>query len=59
MGTLRTKGGVYRLLRDEDFQFLVGLASEAKRLQGGLTTMVHADMGYKITGGLPEEPRLI
>jgi hypothetical protein len=33
---------LFRLLRDEDFQLLVGLASEAKRLQGGLTTMVHA-----------------
>ena len=42
VGTLRTKGGVFRLLRDEDFQLLVGMASEAKRLQGGLTTMVHA-----------------
>lgn len=42
VGTLRTKGGVFRLIRDEDFQLLVGLASEAKRLQGGLTTMVHA-----------------
>ncbi len=42
VGTLRTKGGVFRLLREEDFQLLVGLASEAKRLQGGLNTMVHA-----------------
>ena len=42
IGTLRTKGGLFRLIRDEDFQLLVGLASEAKRLQGGLTTMVHA-----------------
>lgn len=42
VGTLRTKGGLFRLMRDEDFQFLVGLASEAKRLQGGLTTMAHA-----------------
>jgi len=33
VGTLRTKGGLFRLIRDEDFQLLVGLASEAKRLQ--------------------------
>jgi hypothetical protein len=42
VGTLQTKAGVFRLLRDEDFQFLVGLASEARRLQGGLSTIVHA-----------------
>lgn len=42
VGTLRTKAGLFRLLRDEDFQALVGLASEAKRLKGGLATMVHA-----------------
>ncbi len=42
VGTPRTKGGLFRLIRDEDFQSLVGLASEAKRLQGGLNTMVHA-----------------
>lgn len=42
VGTLQTKAGVFRLLRDEDFQFLVGLATEARRLHGGLSTMVHA-----------------
>ena len=42
VGTLQTKAGVFRLLRDEDFQVLVGLASEARRLQGGLSTIVHA-----------------
>lgn len=42
VGTLQTKAGVFRLLRDEDFRFLVGLASEARRLQAGLSTMVHA-----------------
>lgn len=33
---------MFRLIRDEDFQTLLGLASEAKRLQGGLSAMVHA-----------------
>ena len=56
VGTLRTKGGVFRLLRDEDFQFLVGLASEAKRLQGGLTTMVHA---AKVIRDHPSSPSAV
>lgn len=42
IGTLRTKTGVFRVLRDEDFQVLVGLASEVTRLKGGLATMVQA-----------------
>jgi hypothetical protein len=42
VGTLRTKGGVFRIISDEDFQFLVGLASEVGRLKNGLSTMVHA-----------------
>jgi hypothetical protein len=42
VGTLQTKAGVFRLLRDEDFQVLVGLASEVRRLQGGWSMIVHA-----------------
>ena len=56
VGTLRTKSGVFRLLRDEDFQLLVGLASEAKRLQGGLTTMVHA---AKVIRNHPSSPSAV
>lgn len=56
VGTLRTKGGLFRLLRDEDFQLLVGLASEAKRLQGGLTTMVHA---AKVIRDHPSSPSAV
>jgi hypothetical protein len=42
VGTLRTKGGLFRIVTDEDFQSLVGLASEVERLKNGLSTMVHA-----------------
>ena len=56
VGTLRTKGGLFRLLRDDDFQLLVGLASEAKRLQGGLTTMVHA---AKVIRDHPSSPSAV
>ena len=56
VGTLRTNGGLFRLIRDEDFQFLVGLASEAKRLQGGLTTMVHA---AKVIRDHPSSPSAV
>ena len=56
VGTLRTKGGVFRLLRDEDFQRLVGLASEARRLQGGLATMVHA---AKVIRDHPSSPSAV
>ena len=42
VGTLRTKGGVFRIVTDEDFQSLVGFASEVERLKNGLSTMLHA-----------------
>jgi hypothetical protein len=47
---------LFRLIRDEDFQLLVGLASEAKRLQGGLTTMVHA---AKVIRDHPSSPSAV
>lgn len=50
------QSGMFRLIRDEDFQFLVGLASEAKRLQGGLTTMVHA---AKVIRDHPSSPSAV
>lgn len=42
VGTLRTKSSVFRVLREEDFQVLLGLASEVARLKGGLATLIHA-----------------
>ena len=42
VGTLRAKAGTFRLLRDQDFQHLVGLASEANRLKVGLGTILRA-----------------
>lgn len=42
VGTLQTKSDTYRILRDEDFQKLLGLASEAHRLKGGITIVLHA-----------------
>ena len=39
---LLTKSGIFRVLHEDDFQSLVGLASEVERLKGGLTTLVHA-----------------
>lgn len=56
VGTLRTKSSVFRLLRDEDFQALIGLASEAARLKGGLETMIHAAMVVK---DHPESPSAV
>lgn len=40
VGTLRTKAGIFRLVRDEDFQCLVGQATEADRLKVGLGTIL-------------------
>ena len=42
VGTLQTKNGHYRILEEQDFQTLLGLANEAERLQGGLRVVVHA-----------------
>jgi len=42
VGTLRTKTGVFRVIRDEDFQTLVGLASDVMRMKSGLTTLIRA-----------------
>ena len=42
VGTLRTKAGIFRLVRDEDFQHLVGMATEADRLKVGLGTIMRA-----------------
>jgi hypothetical protein len=40
--TMMTKAGVYRVMRDEDFQYLVGLASEIHRVQSGMKFVYQA-----------------
>ena len=56
VATLRTKAGVFRVLRDEDFQSLVGLAGEVERLKGGLTTIIHA---VKVVRDHPTSPSAV
>jgi hypothetical protein len=42
VGTLQTKQGQYRILNEEDFQQLLGLASDVDRLQQGLNLVIQA-----------------
>jgi hypothetical protein len=42
VGTLSTKTGSYRILRDRDFQRLVGLAAEVHRIKAGVTFVMQA-----------------
>jgi hypothetical protein len=42
VGTLIGKGVTYRVLRDADFQHLVGLATDVRRLQQGLNVIIQA-----------------
>lgn len=42
VGTLRGKSGTFRVLRDEDFQRLLGLSSDIHRLQNGLNFVIQA-----------------
>ena len=42
VGTLRGKAGTFRVLREEDFQRLLGLATDIHRLQQGLNVVVQA-----------------
>lgn len=42
VGTLRGKAGTFRILREEDFQRLLGLAAEIHRLQSGLGFVIQA-----------------
>ena len=42
VGTLRGKSGTFRLIRDEDFQRLLGLATDIHRLQKGLSFVIQA-----------------
>jgi hypothetical protein len=42
VAVLNCKAGSFRIIRDADFQDLVGVASEVVRLQGGLKVIFHA-----------------
>jgi hypothetical protein len=42
VGTLHTKTGQYRILTESDFQRLLGIASDADRLQQGLSVVTRA-----------------
>jgi hypothetical protein len=42
VGTLQTKTGQYRILNENDFQQLVGLATDVERLQQGLSVVMRA-----------------
>ena len=42
VGTLRGKTGTFRLVREEDFQRLLGLATDIHRLQKGLSFVIQA-----------------
>jgi hypothetical protein len=42
VGTLMVKGRAFRVLRDEDFQSLVGLAREVERIRRGLRVVTAA-----------------
>lgn len=42
VATLHVKSNVFRILRDDDFQRVVGLASEVHRLRQGITFVVTA-----------------
>jgi hypothetical protein len=42
VGSLVGKGVTYRILRDADFQHLVGLATDVRRLQQGLNVIIQA-----------------
>ncbi len=42
VGTLVGRGVTYRILREEDFQNLIGLATDVHRLQQGLNVIIQA-----------------
>ncbi len=42
VGTLRGKAGTFRVMREADFQRLVGLAADIHRLQKGLSIVIQA-----------------
>jgi len=56
VGNLVTKKGQYRILREEDFQALLGLARDVERLQNGLNLVITA---AKAMGKHPNDPDVI
>jgi hypothetical protein len=42
VATLRGKSATFRILRDDDFQKLLGLASEVYRIRNGITVVAQA-----------------
>jgi hypothetical protein len=52
VATLQVKSNKFRILRDDDFQRLLGLASEVHRLKRGITIVVQA---AKIVAKHPED----
>ena len=40
VGSLTTKTGQYRILTESDYQSLLGLASEVRRIKGGLNAII-------------------
>jgi hypothetical protein len=53
IATLRVKTNTFRIMRDEDFQKLIGLATEVNRLKGGLTVVLSV---AKIVAKYPNDP---
>jgi hypothetical protein len=53
VATLKVKSSTFRILRDVDFQRLVGLAAEVHRLKQGITLVVKA---AKVVTKHPNEP---
>lgn len=42
VATLQTKTGQYRIIKEQDFQQLYGLARDVERLRGGFSCMINA-----------------
>jgi hypothetical protein len=53
VATLQAKCGTFRILRDDDFQRLLGLATEVHRLKQGLTIVLTA---ARIVAKHPNDP---
>jgi hypothetical protein len=53
VATIRVKSSTFRVLRDADFQHLIGLASEVHRLKRGITFVVQA---AKVCAKHPDDP---
>lgn len=55
VGTLRGRTGTFRVLREEDFQRLLGLATDIHRLQKGLNFVIQA---AKVMAKHPDQEHL-